>query len=321
MSGLILNSFPVEIIPSRFTLPFVQFDTWEASSAAKGKAYSEFETYRYEHEPEDESNNASSRHIYLLLLSGPQPPPETKLVEIDISHFSKLGSVLIENSLSDYLKSKGMTIRKGHFEQLALRRVDNQPSSLVHLYSGISFVARRPFRSRPQSFMLSVQWVSSAVFAETLANPDLRDISKGLGVLYTPQANPSADVVQFQNRFLGYVRSILSSDEAEVNCRDNVCRAIPLGDLTLEASSEALRGYETTTGSQSHSPRIWKRLQQLSKVLTSEGRRNPSVLRERLDAIRGVLGGLSKEQLVLPLKCYAEAAVSIGLEPIRVELP
>lgn len=319
MTNLILNSFPVEVSPSKLSLPFVEFDSWEASTLGR-RNYPRFRTYRYEHRSNPEFQSSGRACIRLVLLSGPPAPPETQADEMDISSLPKLCAVLIEHSLSDHLESQGMTIRRSSFERLALRRVETQSSQLVHLYSGISFKARRPFRAQPYSFTLSVQWVASAIFVETLASAVLRDIARGLGVLYTPKNKASPELLEFENRFLGHVRDVPSPDETEVICRDDVRRAIPVQDLTLEASSEALRRYEVATGSQQQPSRVWRRLQQLSKVLTAEGRRNPVVLRDRLNAIRGVLGGFSKEQLVLPLKSYVDGAVSIGLEPLRVEL-
>lgn len=315
MSNLILNSFPVEVHPSKLLLPFLEFESWEASTSERDKSYSKFRTHRYA-QPEV----SAQRRIRLVLLSGPAPPPQIQSAEIDTGDVPKLAAILIENSLSNHLESRGMIIKRGKFERLALRRVEASTGQLVHVYSGISFRARRPFRSQPNAFTLSAQWVARAVFSETLANTTIQRLAPGLGVLYTPKGRSKEELLQFQNQYVGHVRQITPPNHAEITCRDNVRRSIPLDDLTLEASPEALRRYEQMTGSQQQPSRLWRRLQQLSKVLTNEGRRNPSVLRDRLDSIRSVLGGFSKEQLVLPLATYVEGTVSIGLAPIRVQI-
>jgi hypothetical protein len=315
MSNLILNSFPVEVHPSKFSLPSIEFESWEASTIERNKNYSKYHTHRY-----TVPLSADHLRIRLVLLSGPQRPTEIQTAEIDIGDVPKLPAILIENSLSNHLESQGMIIKKGKFERVALRRVEASSGQLIHLYSGISFSARRPFRAHRYSFTLSAQWVARAIFSETLVNPILQGVASGLGVLYAPKARPSEDLLQYENHFLGHVRQITPPGRAEVICRDNVRRSIPLGDLTLEGSPEALRRYEQVTGSRQQPSRTWRRLQQLSKVLTKEGRRNPSVLRDRLDEIRGILGGFSKEQLVLPVQGYAEGTVSIGLAPVRVEI-
>jgi hypothetical protein len=320
MSSLILNSFTVQISPVKLSLPYVEFTDWESSTTARNRDYGPYRTYRYERSL-NHDGLAEPVTIRLVLLSGPPVSSENQTDEFDLSSLPKLGAILIENSLSDHLESQGMTIKRNSFERLALRSVDSQSAQLVHLYSGISFQARRPFKAEPYSFILSIQWVASAVFSDTLANQVLRGIARGLAVLYSPKKGPLAELVQFENAFLGHVKDLSSSSHAEVLCRDNVRRAIPLDDLTLEASPEALRRYELATGTEQQRFRVWRRLQQISKVLTPEGRRNTSVLRDRLEAIRGVLGGHSREQLVLSLGAYAEGTVSIGLAPIRVELP
>jgi hypothetical protein len=212
-----------------------------------------------------------------------------------------------------------MRVTNNAFETLALRRVERSPSNLIHLYTGISFRGKRPFREEAHVFTLSAQWIARALFSETLANDVLRDISHGLGVIYTPRSAPAADLQEFANHFLGRVRGSVSADKALVSCRDNAMRPIPLADLTLEASPEAIRRYDLRTGSQQGSFRTWRRIQQLSKVLTGQGRRNLLVLRDRLEGIRGMLGGQAKEQLILPLDGFATGTVSIGLDPLRAE--
>src|SRR5439155_15976363 len=134
-----------------------------------------------------------------------------------------------------------------------------------HLYSGISFKVRRPFQAQPYFLTLSAQWVARAIFAQTLENVVLRGLSRGLSVLYTPKNQPSAELLQFENGFLGHVTDVPSPNLVEVLCRDNVRRAISVQNLTLEASSEALRRYEMTTGAQQQPSRVWRRLQQLSR--------------------------------------------------------
>jgi hypothetical protein len=240
---------------------------------------------------------------------------------MDVGVFPFLGARLIEQTLYRYFASQGMMVRRTLFESLALTRVEGSASSLIHLYSGISYHGRRPFASNKYSFTVSVQWVARAVFADSLANSSLRSISIGLAVLYMPKAPPIEGLEEFQNGYLGHVKQINHPTEAVVDCRDGETRPIPLTDLILEASPEAIRRYEQEYGSIERPMKIWHKVQQLSKVYTKQGRRNPLVLRDRLDAIRSLLGGRSREQLVLPLQGYASGTISVGLAPLRVELP
>jgi hypothetical protein len=320
MTSLILNSFPAEVSPPKLVLPFLDFSTWEDSTAERKRRFSEFRTYRYDATPRAGDGPAAERRVRLVLLSGASAVPQLATEEMDVGTLPKLGCILIENALADHLRSRGMTIKWGRFEKFALRRVDEWAGHHINIYSGIAFSARRPFREALRSFVLTVQWVARATFSETLAEQSLWEMCRGLGVLYTPGTRPPEELGQFENRYIGHVREILAPDRAEVMCKDNVRRPLTLRDLTLEASPEALRRYEQMIGSPRAPSTIWKRLQQLSKVLTPQGRRNPLVLRERLEAIRSTLGGGSKEHLVLPLLGFGEGTISIGLAPERVEV-
>jgi hypothetical protein len=321
MSHLILNSFPVEITPRILTLPFAEYDDWQTSTIGRNRDYKEYYTYRYDRTQANETDVPPGKRIRMLLLSGPPPSPEHGTHDVDLGVFPALGGHLIDQTLSRYLASQGMRVRRTSFESLALARVEGSSTSLIHLYSGISFQARRPFVSEQYSFVVSVQWVARAVFADSLVNSALNSISVGLAVLYTPKVRPIAGLEDFQNHYLGHVKQIGHPSEAIVDCRDGETRSLPLMDLTLEASPEAIRRYEQQHGSIESPTRIWRKVQQLSKVFTKEGRRNPNVLRDRLEAIRGLLGGRSREQLVLPLQSYVTGTVNLGLAPLRVEIP
>jgi hypothetical protein len=321
MGDLILNSFPVEITPHTLSLPYVEYDDWDASTYGRDHDFSRYTTYRYDRTRISEAVIQPGKRIRLLLLSGPSLSGGELFHDVDVGIFPALGSHLIEQSLSRYLASQGMKVDKTSFENFALARVEVSSNNLIHLYSGISYQARRPFALKPYSFVISAQWVARAVFSASLANPSLASISQGLGVLYTPRNRPAENLDDFQNHYLGHVKQVGKFNDVVVVCRDGEIRSIPLADLTLEASPEAIRRCELENGGGQQSMRVWRKIQQLSKVLTSEGRRNTLVLRDRLEAIRGVLGGHSREQLVMPLHSYATGAVCLGLAPIRAEIP
>lgn len=314
MNTLTLNSFPAEIHPPTLQLPVTEYESWEASTRARSQELSKYRLYRYPMLAE-----TGNGRIRVVLISGPAIPAEIQSEKIDVGNLQHLGVHLIESALANYLESRGMTIRRGRFETLALRQADATLDRKIKIYSGISFKASRPFREQRHSFVVTVQWVARAVFSETLANAGLQAIARGLSVIYTPSARPEPDLAQFENRYLGHVSEIFR-DDAEVICRDDVRRRVPLSDLSLEAHPEAIRIYENSTGSRQQSSRIWRKLQQVSKVLTPEGRRNPSVLRDRLHAIRNVMASSSKEQLVISTRGYAETTVTIGLSPVKVEI-
>ena len=320
MGDLILNSFPVEINPRTLALPFVEYDDWQTSTAGRKRDYKHYSTYRYDRTRLPNDDVRPGKRIRLLLLSGPPPVGGDGVYEADLGVFPALGAHLIEQTVSRYLESQGMTVFRTTFANFALTKIETSSNNLIHLYSGITYQARRPFATEKYAFTISAQWVARSVFAESLANAHLRSISLGLAVLYTPKSQPVRELEDFQNQYLGHVKQIGHQTDAVVDSRDGEIRSLPLVDLTLEASPEAIRRYERENRTSQQAILTWRRIQQISKVLTKEGRRNPLVLRDRLEAIRGVLGGRSREQLVLPLHSYATGTVSVGLAPMRVEI-
>ncbi len=315
MGSLLLNCFPVELSPTRFDLPFVDYETWEASTKALEEDYAGFGAYR---------SKIDDRLIRVLLLDGPEFPSRLKLTTAEITALPHLGTKFIERSLSRYLTARGLVTSRDSFGTTkVLTRTPEFSQGLLQIFCGISYRVRRPFDEDPCGFTVSVQWEVSPTFGASLADPTLRGMSEGMAVLYKPSARPRKlppDLRPFRNRYLGHVHEIRSEAEAVVSCKDGVSRHVPLADLVLEASSAAIREYENQAGRRYGSRSVWHKMQELNFVLNSGGRRNASVLKDRLRAIRQFLGGGSREQLVLPLCCFHDGFVSIALSPIRVEV-
>lgn len=315
MGSLLLNCFPVELSPTRFDLPFVDYETWEASTRGLEEKYAGFGAYRYK---------IDDRQIRIVLIDGPEFPSHLKLTTTEVAAFPHLGTKLIERSLSRCLTARGLvTSRDGFGTTKVLTRTPESARGLLQIFCGISYQVRHPFDEDPYGFTVSVQWEVSPTFGASLADPTLRDMSEGMAVLYKPSTRARElppDLRQFRNRYLGHVHEILSEAEAVVSCKDGGSRHVLLADLVLEASPAAIREYESQAGLRYGSRSVWHKMQELNFVLNSGGRRNASVLKDRLQAIRQFLGGGSREQLVLPLCCFRDGFVSIALSPIRVEV-
>src|SRR6266566_7381845 len=110
MGDLILNSFPVEISPSTLALPFVEYDDWQTSTAGRKRDYKHYSTYRYDRTRFSDDDVRPGKRIRLLLLSGPPPVGGDGVYEADLGVFPALGAHLIEQTVSRYLESQGMTV-------------------------------------------------------------------------------------------------------------------------------------------------------------------------------------------------------------------
>lgn len=314
MDKLILNSFPAQISPTQVTLPYIEFSSWEESTEAKDNHFKDYHSWRFE---------TDRQQIRLVLLAGPTRPPDASEDVFELGRFWRIGTLLIENSISQYLAGTGMRVMPGHFENIALRQATGSPHEMIQLYTGVSFRARRPFRDDPLGFTVSFQWEARAQFEESLSSDSLLAICAGMPVLYQPRRAATGELAQFENRFIGKVKHVPGGDTVEVQCKDNVPRQVPRRDLWLEASPATMREYERQVGGSVGSTSVWRRIQELSMVLTNDNRRNPAVLRDRLDAIRAVLAGSdspSREELVIPFFSFAQGTATLSLSPLQVEV-
>jgi hypothetical protein len=311
---LVLNCFPVEISPTTFELASVEYASNMDATKGLQEQYVGFLAQRLD---------LNEGKVLVVLLNGPEEPQDLKPNAFDVGEFSDIGTKLIDRSISDYLISRGMRISRDKSTTRAVMTAPAFSQGLVDIFNGIEFQVRRPFKDLPYNFVLSIQWKVTVLFNDSLLNPTLRGISRGMPVLYKP-ALPYAEVPlalrPFRNRYLGHLYKLETQDTAIINCKDGELRPVPLATLFLEGSPAVIREYESKTGMRNPRQSIWHKIQELEFVLNRSGRRNSSVLKDRLQAIRKLLGNSLKEQLILPLNCFRGGSISLGLSPLRVEV-
>jgi hypothetical protein len=318
--ALLLNSFRVELTPLQFQLPFLDYASWESSTAARDEQYPAFSTWRYE--LDDEESKASTNRIRMVFLNGPTESALPTLAPFDLGRFWRIGCLTIEDSICSHFAKRGYEIERDHFERVALAQHHGSPDGAIELATGLSFSARRPFREEPYGFTVTFQWIVRASFKDSLEKDALARIAVGMPVMYRPTSRVSPELLQFRNRFLGRIRSIDQSKRiAVVMCRDDSPKSVPLRDLRLEASPAVIKAYEKNTRPRSGVSPTIRSIQQLKMSLTKENRRNITALRDRLEKIRSVLMdlGSSRDQLVVPLTSYQSGSVSMALAPEEAE--
>jgi len=318
VNNLILNSFPVEISPNVISLPVLEFDSWEQSTQSRNRDLQDFTVWRFKRPVEP----GTPERIRMVVIDGPNAPSEIPVAQLDVTGVPRLGAVLVELSIAKYLANTGMTVERSSFETLALRRETNIQDPFVQVFTGVSFQARLPFRDNPGQFSVSFQWEVRAYFSQPVTSPALRRIAAGMSVLYQPTGVVPEELREFRGKYLGRLLEVGNDGSVLVRCRDHADRRVGAADIRLEASPSALNRYERQEGRKGSSS-LFRRIQQLSLVLTREGRRNISVLRDRMDAIRAVLGtssGSSKGELVVPFASFHRGFVIVGLTPQQVEL-
>jgi hypothetical protein len=313
-TALVLNCFPVELSPTTFDVPFIEYSAWENSTKALREDYYGYLAYRYK---------TDDQQIRIVLLDGPQVPQALTLMAADVAELPSLAKKVIERSLADYMTARGLVSRRTGFETIVMKKTPDFSQGRINIFCGISFQVRRPFQANPYGFVISMKWEVTASFEQSLIDSILRAISIGMPVLYKPTAVTSKipqELRRFRGRYLGRVREIRSDDEAVVSCKDDQLRRVALADLFLEASPAVIRAYERESGMKREVRSVWQKIQEFNFVLNATGRRNPSVLKDRLEAIRKFLGGGTREQLTLPLRYFGDGTISIGLSPMHVEV-
>jgi hypothetical protein len=310
---IILNCFPVKLLPLNYELPFLTYDSWETSTKKLKAGFGDYAWYRIKE---------NDGRIRALLLSGPERPNNLDVIDVDASVLPDFGKALIARSLSRHFTGRGLTVFREKTDTTVLRTTPEFSRQFIDIYCGVTFQARHPFIESPDDFAMSVQWEVRTTFNRSLAEPQLTSMAQGMPVIYKPETreNLSDDLKQFVHRYMGHVHEIRADAKAVVDCKDHVHRTIPLTDLFLEASPAVIREYERQSSPRQSSRSLWYKIQELSFVLNSHGRRNMSVLKDRLQAIRTFLGGSSKEQLIVPVATFQEGSISIGLNPMRVEV-
>jgi hypothetical protein len=314
LPNLVLNCFSIDISPTSFDLPFADYESHPAATEALRKTFVGFLAQRH---------TLESGRVRVVLLNGPDSTLRLESQIFDVGEYPNVGAKLISRSLSDYLASKGMRISHDKSTTKAVMTAPAFSKGLVDLFNGLEFQVRRPFEQLPYGFIISVQWSVSVLFRESLLASSLREMAIGMPVLYKPDLSydeTPKELRDFRHRYIGHIRKIESSANALVNCKDGETRSILLSTLYLEGSPAVIREYESQSGLRRTGQSIWHKVQELEFVLNRSGRRNSSVLKDRLQAIRKLFGSGPKEQLVLPLNCFRRGSLNLSFLPSQVEM-
>src|SRR5262249_50855333 len=155
-----------------------------------------------------------------------------------------------------------------------------------------------------QQMGIVISWDVAARFTRGLDDSVLRAASKDLSIILKCAKDDAAvpqNLKRYRNKFVGHVSSIASSDAIVISARDGGSYTLPPSALVLEASPATMNALQQRLNVQFPT----RRLQQLSHVLTKDGRRNSFVLRNRLDAIRNAISPQpTSDSLMVPLQVY-----------------
>lgn len=310
-STLVCNMFHTELSRREFDLPYYDCSSWEDSTRILRDRLARHHAYRHPLENDQ---------IRTIVFDGPERPPGHLSKNFDIAELPHFGTRLIEHSIARHLRAKGLKIQQTNFGLVAMPLMPTFSQARIDVHCGIFLQARRPFEADATYFVISVKWEVTAVFSESLANEMVRKMSIGLPALYKPSGDTPTELKQFRGRYIGHVRDLLSATEAVIHCKDGYLRTISTDSLYIEASPSAIREYERRINLRDDTRSAWRKIQELNFILTKEGRRNRSVLRDRLNAIRRFLASTNRDELAIPLACFEVGILSVNLSPVRIDL-
>jgi hypothetical protein len=116
---LVINNFAADFMPVELSLPFLDYGSWEDSTAAKQSEFASYDTWRYQMDASE--TGTSTPRIRIVFLNGPSFPSAAAQTKFDIGRFWRIGNLLAEHALASHFSQQGFLIEQSHFEKVALR--------------------------------------------------------------------------------------------------------------------------------------------------------------------------------------------------------
>ena len=310
--ALFINWFKVDLSPASFTLPTKDYPTWEDSTVARDSdTLKPFHTYR---------GRTGAETISIVLLDGPTAPPDWEGRTYAARTNRNVVAEIIKRALEEHFMMGKLVTSRSNWGVTATRPVSLMANEAIRLSSGVFCQVYSP--DAKTGMGVTVRWEVKSEFVKSLADDHLRGMCEGLPVLlrYNPQEwQPEEKLWPFRNHYLGVVKCVVSKNTIEVFGRDSGCYQLPADKLFIEAKPSTIKEYESRNTTVQTRPSVWRRIQEINHVLTSAGRRNTSVLQDRLNSIRKFLSPQGNDLLVMKLPIYGGGQANLDLKPAAVQ--
>lgn len=306
-----LNLFGVNFSEDEISLPHFEFESYERSGEFLKKIPLKIRAHR--------TQKQADEAVRIYMLSGDYDPKT--FVKINLSGSPYLALDLIRSGLSDYFRNRNFLVQEDRFSLQILEQAPCIEREAALIRRGISITPRHPFDKDVGHYAIAVTWLTPAEFKTSLKDEILKEMALGRGVIFRPNRPKSKmpkELSTYRNKFLGTVREFSSELEAIVYCKDHSTRLLPLDELYLEANPNTLAEYDKRLGGVG--PSLWSKILTLNHTLTDKGRRNTTVLRDRLSSIQKFLGNGNKQTLAIPVSPLSSISIAVNLSPLEVEV-
>lgn len=305
---LAINWFRIALSSDTLSLPAETFPTADAASIAMRD--DDLRGVTLHRSAPDAGGN-----ITLVALTGVnEKRPVWKARVFSVAENAHLFAHIVELSLSAHLnKRDGVHAHRTKWEVEGYKEDQGFEHPAVQLFRGITAEAQPDEDGR---LGLIANWRVRGRFRVSLANAQIasRALNAPVELRVVDDDWPLAQSLKrYQGRYLGRVVR-LRGKQAEVMTRAGEKTRVPVDYLYFEASPQRIRDYETSFMRNTRTISAWNRMQQLTYALTKQGKRNPSIFRDRMRAIVEFLGQ-GADFLICEADTFATAQITIDLQP------
>jgi hypothetical protein len=307
---LVINWFRVAVSPVEQQFPSRSFETAdEARTMLKSSALHGI-TLHWLQEPK-------SNAVTLVALSGvDEQKPDWPESTFSLRQYIRLATNIVEVSLAAHFRSRpGVRACRDRWGVEAVEPDDFEHPA-VRLFRGITANCQS---DQDGELGVIFNWRVRGEFQLSLGDRQIASRANDAPVelrVETAGWSLAENLKRYNRRYLGRVVRIRGRN-ADVMTRQGEQVTVPVQYLFFEGSPERIRDYETSFMTQGRGKSAWTRMQQLSFALTPQGKRNPSIFRDRLRAITDFVG-VGADFLVCDAMTYDGGQLTIDLQPRNV---
>lgn len=224
---------------------------------------------------------------------------------------------IIENSISRYMRDRNFFAVSNRFGiDIASPQAIYEQGSLK-IWKGINCKLVQPFSGDESIYLRATHHIFTRFTSSIGEDKTLKEMSIGRSIVEYREAKSAKNPLR-SGEILGSVRQT-NEDDLVVLDRQGNKKLVRLKDVTLAGNPDNAKMYERRLGVPDSSGVV---LQQMihSRVITASRRRNPQVLRTRMEDVIAFLSpSVEASTLTIPLHDQRNLFLELVLDPMRLK--